>query len=322
MKTFRHSIAVIAFYAMALPNPTYAQDAPTILTLSTGSELAQWTVSSPKPVHKTPVIYLHGGPGMYTTATAIERGAVFRDAGFNTIYFDQAGGGKSKQIAAKDYTVERAVADLEALRVTLGHDKIILWGSSYGASLGTVYASRYPEHVAGIILTSPGSYPGTKAAHNYKITNRDKVKLGKDLSKAAGKIDREGSAAEATLTQSTAGALFDEVVNADLMGGMVCKGSNIKPPLPGTGGNLYANRLIGKDLDKIRFKPKGTLKIPALILRGSCDFVAESSAQSFAALFEATVTPIANTGHGMHENRQAVEAAFATFALGPLSKVE
>ncbi len=301
---------------------SYAQDAPTMLRLSTGSELATWTIAAPNPLHKTPVIFVHGGPGMYTTDGAKLKGVSLRDAGFATIYFDQAGGGKSKQIAVKDYTIERAVADLEALRIALRHDKIILWGSSYGASLATIYAARYPANVAGVILTSPGSFPGTNAKRNYQITNRDKVKLGKELVSAAGKIDKNGTAAEATLSQSEAGRLFDDVVNADLMGAMVCKGSDLAAPPPGSGGNLYANRLISKDLDKRKFKFTAPINVPALVLRGTCDFIDEENAAKFAALFGTSVTTIEGSGHGLLEKRSEIEAAFARFASEQLALVE
>lgn len=322
LSVYKSVLAAFLLTNLITPAISHAQDAPTMLSVSTGSELATWTMLAEKPLHKTPVIYVHGGPGMYTTDGAKKKGASLRNAGFTTIYFDQAGGGKSKHIAVKDYTIERAVADLEALRIALGQDKIIIWGSSYGASLAAIYTARYPANVAGIILTSPGSYPGTSAKRDYKITNRDKVKMSKELISAVGKVDNNGQSAEASLSQSDAGRLFDDLVNADLMGGMVCKGSNITPPAPGSGGNLYANRLIAKDLDKIKFKAAGPIKIPALVLRGSCDFITESSAAKFAALFGTKVTTINSSGHGLLENKDDIEAAFAQFANGPLAAVE
>ncbi|MFM9851868.1 MAG: alpha/beta fold hydrolase [Sphingomonadaceae bacterium] len=303
-------------------SPLAAETAPTMVTLSTGSEVAAWTLPPDKEAHKTPIIFVHGGPGMYTTEGAKTKGAPFRAAGFTTIYYDQAGGGKSKKIAAPNYTIERAVADLEALRVALKLDKLVLWGSSYGASLATLYATRNPSHVAGIILTSPGSFPGTHAKHDYKSTNRDKVKIGKELSRMAGKIDRQGAAAEASVSQEEAGRAFDALVNADLLGGMVCKGSALTSPSPGTGGNLFANRMLSKDLDKISFKPVWTMKVPALIVRGSCDFLPESNAGAFATLFGTKLTAIPNTGHGLIENPDALDAVFAAFARGPLASVE
>ncbi len=300
--------------ALAIASPAAAQSAPVMVKLATGSELATWTLAPEKLSHSTPVVFLHGGPGMYTTEGAKAKGAAFRAAGFVTIYFDQAGGGKSKAIPAAGYTIERAIADVEALRVALGHDKLILWGSSYGASLATIYAARYPARVAGIILTSPGSFPGTKPKRDYGITNRDKVKIGKELSAAVRQIDSKGAAAEASLPQSKVNPLFDALVNDDLMGGMVCKGANIAPPPPGTGGNLYGNRLIDKSLDAMKFQPAGLLKMPALIVRGSCDFLPANNAEKLAGLFSTSVVTIPGSGHGLIENPSALTAAFATFA--------
>jgi pimeloyl-ACP methyl ester carboxylesterase len=321
MKTsiFRNAFAALAF---ALSSPVLAQQAPVMVSLTTGSEVATWTLPAEKPSHKTPVVFVHGGPGMYTSEGAKAKGATLRAAGFTTIYYDQAGGGKSKHLPAVNYTVERAVADLEALRVSLKQEKLVLWGSSWGASLATLYAAKYPDHVAGIILTSPGSYPGTHTKHDYKPTNRGKVKLSKELSAAAGKIDRSGAAAESSLSQDDAGRAFDVLVNADLMGGMVCKGSTMTAPSPGAGGNLFANRMIAKDLDKMSFKPTASIRVPTLILRGGCDFLSAGNAEAFAKLLGGTVTTVAGTGHGMLENRAAIDGAFSAFASGPLASVD
>ena len=306
----------------AVPSSATAQNAQVMVKLTTGSELATWTLAPDKPSRKAPVIFLHGGPGMYTTEGVKAKGAVFRSAGFTTIYFDQAGGGKSKAIPAAGYTIERAIADLEALRAALGHDRIILWGNSYGASLATLYADRFPERTAGLILTSPGSFPGTKPKRDFSITNRDKVKVGKDLSAAVRQIDNKGAAAEASLPQAQVNPLFDALVNDDLMGGMVCKGASLKPPPPGTGGNIYGNRLIDKSLDALKFKPAKRFKIPTLIVRGSCDFMPLSNAERLATLFDTTVTTISSSGHGLIENPVALEAVFKQFARGALAGFE
>ena len=296
-----------------------SQPSSVMLDLDTGSQVATWTLSPEKPSHEAPVIFLHGGPGMYTTPGVMAKGAPLRKAGFTTIYFDQAGSGRSRRLVAKDYTIDRAIADLESLRVKLGTDKVILWGSSYGASLATIYTTRFPDRVAGIILTSPGSYPGTNSKRDYKGTNRSKIDLSPSISVAIGKIDKQGGDAEAGLSQADAGMLFDDLVNAELMGAMVCKGADLKAPPPGTGGNLYANRMISKDLDRIKFKPAALFRIPALIVRGSCDFLPESNAAQYAKLFRTSVTAIPQSGHGLLENPSAVENVFNAFAAGPLA---
>jgi pimeloyl-ACP methyl ester carboxylesterase len=51
-----------------------------------------------------------------------------------------------------------AVADdIDAVRASLGVDKLDLWGDSYGTFLMPVYAARHPEHVRSIVLD--GAYP-------------------------------------------------------------------------------------------------------------------------------------------------------------------
>ncbi|MFM2411162.1 MAG: hypothetical protein RL481_1990 [Pseudomonadota bacterium] len=111
-------------------------------------------------------------------------------------------------------------------------------GNSYGASLATVYADRYPDRVAALLLTAPGMFPGFNGKRDYSKTNRDKVVYSKAVTKAVGLIDGKGAVAEAKLSQADAGLLFDEFAKAELIEGIVCKSSSVTPPpLPG-GGNL------------------------------------------------------------------------------------
>jgi pimeloyl-ACP methyl ester carboxylesterase len=319
----RRALATVAIaVSIAVSTVAAAQNAPDIVRLSTGSEIATWSIAPDRPIHKTPIIFLHGGPGMYTEARRFDEGAPFRAAGFTTIYFDQAGGGRSKRLVASAYSLDRAVADLEALRVALGQERLLLWGNSYGASLATVYAARYRGKVAGLVLTSPGTFPGTNPKRSYGLTNRDKVKLGTALSSAVNKIDSKGAAAEAELSQSDAGALLDIATSAELIEAMVCKGAQVTPPQLAGGANLYANRIILKSVEKMAFKPGAPMPLPTLILRGACDFLPETNAVIYAKLFATSVTTLPATGHGLLENRSAIDAAFRAFADGPLKGIE
>lgn len=47
--------------------------------------------------------------------------------------------------------------DIDAVRETLGIDKVDLWGDSYGTFLMTVFAARHPQHVRSIVLD--GAFP-------------------------------------------------------------------------------------------------------------------------------------------------------------------
>jgi len=53
--------------------------------------------------------------------------------------------------------MDAQVADLEAVRQTLGLDKVALVGDSYGGLVVMAYAAAHPEHVAKLVLSdSPG----------------------------------------------------------------------------------------------------------------------------------------------------------------------
>ncbi len=56
--------------------------------------------------------------------------------------------------AAGDYSTADSVADIEAVRVALGVDKLALWGTSYGTKVALDYAAAYPQHVSRLLLDS------------------------------------------------------------------------------------------------------------------------------------------------------------------------
>lgn len=63
--------------------------------------------------------------------------------------------------AAPFYGTADHVADLDAVRASLGLDRIALYGVSYGTKLALAYAHAYPQHVALMVLDSilPANYP-------------------------------------------------------------------------------------------------------------------------------------------------------------------
>ena len=55
------------------------------------------------------------------------------------------------------YNVTSAADDLDSLRSALGADTLNLLGTGFGATLGAVYATRYPGRVGRLVLDSPGN---------------------------------------------------------------------------------------------------------------------------------------------------------------------
>lgn len=314
----------LSFAFLQIATPVYAEGPqPQMLSLPTGSTLATWKVpATTKSAHKTPVIFLHGGPGLYTEPRRIAEGAVFRSLGFDTLYFDQAGGGKSASLPVAQYSLERAVADLEALRAAQGSDRVILWGNSFGASLAAIYADRYPQHVAGLVLTSPGMFPGFAGKRDYGRTNRGHVDYSKSLKSAISRIDKDAVAAEATLSQADAAKIFDELVSSELIDGVLCKGSTARTePLVG-GGSLYAQRAISRDVKKLNFRPAVRKPLPTVIIRGTCDFIPLSSAEKYQQLFGGEIVNVEESGHGLFEHHYKVDAALEAFVKLRLSALE
>lgn len=95
-------------------------------------------------------LYLHGGPGGGIRDS--ER-ALLTSGDRHALLFDQRGAGRSRcdDIYA-DNTTQDLIADIELMRETVGVDRWILFGGSWGSTLAMAYAVAHPERVRGMIL--------------------------------------------------------------------------------------------------------------------------------------------------------------------------
>jgi proline iminopeptidase len=97
-----------------------------------------------------PVIVLHGGPGG-GCSPAMRR--YFDPAVYRVVLFDQRGCGRSRPHACIEAnTTWHLVADIERIRQALGIDAWIVFGGSWGATLGLLYAQAHPDRVRHLIL--------------------------------------------------------------------------------------------------------------------------------------------------------------------------
>jgi len=98
----------------------------------------------------TPVVFLHGGPG---AACEKFHRRFFDPNKYRIILFDQRGCGRSTPHAElEENTTQNLVDDIEVIRKQLKIDKWVVFGGSWGSTLGLAYAQNHPSSVIGLIL--------------------------------------------------------------------------------------------------------------------------------------------------------------------------
>lgn len=97
-----------------------------------------------------PVVFVHGGPG---SGCENYHRRYFDPEVYRIVLFDQRGSGKSTPHAElQGNNTQALVADMEVIRTTLGINKWILFGGSWGSTLSLLYAETHPERVSGLVL--------------------------------------------------------------------------------------------------------------------------------------------------------------------------
>ena len=97
-----------------------------------------------------PALVLHGGPG--SGCSPLQR-RFFDPARFRIICPDQRGAGRSLPACeTRTNTTAHLLADLKLLRDTLGIDRWLVVGGSWGATLALAHALDAPDAVSGLLL--------------------------------------------------------------------------------------------------------------------------------------------------------------------------
>lgn len=115
-----------------------------------GVRLTYWT-SRPIQPGDVPVLFLHGGPGYNSYSFRMTAGRAL-DRRYPMVYLDERGSGNSERPWRGNYALATLVADIEGLRRTLGVERMVVAGHSFGGTLAVEYAQTYPQHVARLIL--------------------------------------------------------------------------------------------------------------------------------------------------------------------------
>ena len=97
-----------------------------------------------------PVVFVHGGPGGGTEPWQRQ---FFDPAKYRIVLFDQRGCGKSTPFAElKENTTWDLVADMEVIRAHLKIEQWVVFGGSWGSTLGLAYAEAHPARTKALVL--------------------------------------------------------------------------------------------------------------------------------------------------------------------------
>lgn len=122
-----------------------------------------------------PILFVHGGPG----AGFSEHDKRFFD--FNkqkVVFFDQRGASKSIPFGSIiENTTQDLVNDINKLLDYLKIDKVILFGGSWGTTLGLVYAIQNSDRIKGMLLR--GIFLGNKVSIEHYLNGGVKKEFPK-----------------------------------------------------------------------------------------------------------------------------------------------
>jgi len=97
-----------------------------------------------------PVVFLHGGPG---AGVHPDCRRYFDPKVYRIVLFDQRGAGQSTPHAElQNNTSQALIQDIEAIRQYLHIEQWIVFGGSWGSTLGLLYAENYPLQTLALVL--------------------------------------------------------------------------------------------------------------------------------------------------------------------------
>jgi len=106
-----------------------------------------------------PAVFVHGGPGGGCNADSRR---FFDPRRYRIVLFDQRGCGRSRPHASLEHnTSQDLVADMERIRTSLGIDRWLVFGGSWGSTLGLLYAETHPQRALALVLR--GIFLATKS---------------------------------------------------------------------------------------------------------------------------------------------------------------
>lgn len=258
----------------------------------------------------TPLLILHGGPG--SSSLGQEPLKALRDER-RIVFYDQLGSGRSDRITDTTLMrVDRYIEEVEELRKALDLEKVYLYGQSWGTALSLEYYLKYPEHVEGIIFSSP--YFSTKR------WIKDANELVETLPDSIQKIIRENEKNKTFSNQEYKDAV-------DLFYSKFLRRKERPQALKDTAKKYFGTNVYEYMWGPSEFTATGTLlnydridklpeiKVPVLFLTGEYDEARPSTVKYYQSLVpNARYKEISNSGHAtLNDNPEEALKALEEF---------
>lgn len=226
-----------------------------------------------------PLLIINGGPGM--NSDGFQSLAIRLSINNEIILYDQRGTGKStlSVLDTNTITMDLMISDIEQLRKHLKIEKWAVLGHSFGGMLASYYATKYPEIIDKIILSSSGGidlglldYVGTAINSRLSKGAQDSVahwnkKISEGDTSHYARLERGKNLAPAYVMNKK----YVPVIAERL-----------------TQSNSLVNELVWINLQKIKFDCAPRLKTfdkPVLIIQGQQDIVSAETAQKAHKVF-------------------------------------
>lgn len=223
-----------------------------------------------------PLFLISGGPG--GAHAGMHNFDALQDS-CTLVYVDYFGRGKSDTAKSlTEYSIERDISDLEALRIAMKYEKINILGHSYGSIVAQLYALRYPQNVKHLIIAN-GFFSGEMWQENDDNSNHEIRENYPEVWERLMKVRSEGAHSSHPLHQQIYGEVpygFLYAYNPEKFR------SSLDPKYPNHMNTKLYYQLVGDDGDFIiggdiaKFDVRAqlkNLKMPVLVSAGRYDRV-------------------------------------------------
>lgn len=299
--------------------------------LSTGSKIGYTKIKSVTEKTKTPIIYLHGGPGGMIKDKTIEELRPFSTLGHDIYLYDQIGSGHSDRLEdLREYTVTRHKKDLKEIIEKINSKKVILLAHSWGCLLAINYIEDYPEKIERMILEGPGPILPINTKLKDEIPPDSLNLISPEYSNAEGNKKANNLRSKlmlhwaykfnSKLASDREADDFFTYLNEELNKSTTCKAQETMKTEGG--GGYYAHIMTVKSFYTVVNKRDRLIDIdiPTLILRGQCDNQRWGYAKEYLdILSHSQLAIIENAGHDLVQGNEEMYYKLTTKFLTHLN---